>query len=221
MPIRLTVAILAITPGLFRLRYFLRKDKFKPEPKKLIIKMFIRWAIAVIPAALIEVGIESIIPIEFFWLVIVAPIVEELIKYLTMKRGITKHKHFDEPIDAMIYAVAVALGFATFENVSYIRDAYQSGMLEIVAGMRALISVPWHAIFASMRGYAVGVVHFSKAKINKKKIIFAWLSLAMLLHACLNFLSMINLRWALGMVVLMIVMWILFHKKLKKLMIKK
>jgi len=83
----------------------------------------------VIPAGLIESGIQWVIPMEFFILVVVASIVEELLKFFGMKLSIGKNKAFDEPIDGMIYAAAVGLGFASLENIFYVWDAWQNDML--------------------------------------------------------------------------------------------
>lgn len=86
MPHRVYILLAAIAPGLFWMRYIYKRDKFQPEPKKLILKCFLLGMLIVIPAGIIEVGIDNIIPSVFFGLVIVAPIVEELLKYFAMKK---------------------------------------------------------------------------------------------------------------------------------------
>jgi len=171
--------------------------------------------ISVIPAGIIELFVESVFPIELLSLAIVAPIVEEVIKYRTTNRVTKKNNAFDEPIDGIIYACVLALWFATMENIFYVWDAYQAGNFSSVATIRAILSVPGHALFASMWGYAMSLQKFTKNK--KKSFIFAWVSLAILLHAAMNFLTTISAAGAIGLIILLVFMRTLFHKKLKKL----
>ena len=215
MPTRLLILLAALAPIVFWLRFFYKRDKLNPEPKKLIIKAFIFGALMVIPAGLIESWIGYLIPAEFIILVIVAPIVEELLKFLGMKRSIGKHKAFDEPIDGIIYAAAVGLGFASVENIFYVREAYQTGMMGTVAIIRAIVTIPWHAIFAAMWGYAYSLVKFNK-KLEKKHILFRWLVLGMGLHAGLNFLTQVQIWGTVGMIGLVVLMWVLFGKRVRK-----
>ncbi len=219
MQLRIPFAIALLTPTFFRLRFFLKKDHLHPEPKKLIAKTFMRGMVIVIPAGMLEALIEWIIPVPLLTLVVVAPIVEEYFKYRAVKKTIFHHKAFDEPLDGIIYACAVGLGFATFENAFYLRDAYQVGMLWTVAILRAVVSVPGHAVFSSMWGYAMSKMKFSVNLSPKKKktIIRSGLILSMILHAALNFLATVQIIWALGLVFFVITMRIIFHKKLNKI----
>jgi len=217
MPWRIIILLAAIAPGVFWLWYFLRKDKLKPEPKKMLIRLFARGLVIVIPAALIEMGLEIIVPIEWIGLVVFAPVVEELLKFWITKKNIRKNKAFDEPIDGVIYAIVVALGFATFENVFYLWDAFQTDTFGAVAVVRALVTVPGHALFASMWWYALSKAKFGNLK-HPKRILLGGIGLGILFHAILNLLTLVAVWWAIGMMVLMIVLWLVFSKKLKKLL---
>lgn len=171
MTTRIRVLIAALAPGAFWLRFFYKRDKLNPEPKKLIARAFIMGAIVVLPAGFIEVMIEGIFPIPVFTLVVVAPIVEELLKFSGMRVSIGKHKAFDEPVDGIIYATAVGLGFATLENIFYVWDAWQEGMMGTVAIIRAIVTIPGHAIFAAMWGYAYSLAKFNP-KLKQKHIVW-------------------------------------------------
>ena len=48
---------------------------------------------------------------------IVIAVIEEVLKFYTGYLFIRKKPDFDEPVDAMIYLIAVGLGFATVENI--------------------------------------------------------------------------------------------------------
>ena len=70
-----------------------------------------------------------------------------------------RSKHFDEPVDGLVYASAAALGFATIENAIMLRD-HPIGWIWIA---RTAIALPAHVFFACAWGYALG-----RAKRNKR-----------------------------------------------------
>src|SRR5687768_8536069 len=63
-----------------------------------------------------------------------------------------RSKHFDEPIDGLVYGSAASLGFATIENAIMLRDHPFGG----VWIARTAIALPAHVFFACMWGYALG-----------------------------------------------------------------
>lgn len=60
-------------------------------------------------------------------------------------------RHFDEPIDGVVYSSAAALGFACVENWLTLRA--QVGLVWFV---RTLVALPAHVFFAAAWGYALG-----------------------------------------------------------------
>lgn len=65
-----------------------------------------------------------------------------------------RSKHFDEPVDGLVYASAAALGFACIENAITLRG-HAAGWIWIA---RTAIALPAHVFFACMWGYALGRV---------------------------------------------------------------
>ena len=63
-----------------------------------------------------------------------------------------RSKHFDEPIDGLVYAASAALGFACIENALTLRDN-PLGWIWIA---RTLVALPAHVFFACLWGYALG-----------------------------------------------------------------
>ena len=63
-----------------------------------------------------------------------------------------RSKHFDEPIDGLVYAASAALGFATIENALTLRE-HTLGWVWI---LRTLVALPAHVFFACAWGYALG-----------------------------------------------------------------
>ena len=110
--------LLGLVPALFWLWFWLREDKKNPEPILLIIITFIA-GMAVVPLALPLQKLASNLYIGanvmFIWVVI-----EETLKYAAALLVIFWNRAVDEPIDYIIYLIAIALGFAALENALFI-----------------------------------------------------------------------------------------------------
>jgi RsiW-degrading membrane proteinase PrsW (M82 family) len=65
-----------------------------------------------------------------------------------------RSKHFDEPVDGLVYASAAALGFACIENAITLRG-HPIGWIWVA---RTAVALPAHVFFACMWGYALGRV---------------------------------------------------------------
>lgn len=63
-----------------------------------------------------------------------------------------RSKHFDEPLDGLVYASSAALGFATIENALMLRE-HPFGWIWIA---RTAVALPAHVFFACAWGYALG-----------------------------------------------------------------
>ncbi|MCI0514888.1 PrsW family intramembrane metalloprotease [candidate division KSB1 bacterium] len=212
----LILVVLGFAPGIFWLWFFYKKDHLEPEPKKLIVQTFF-WGMAVaLPAAMIEIPFQFS---QFFFMVILAPVVEEIFKFCTVRFTVYRSAEFDEPMDGIIYAAAAALGFASIENAAYLIKTYDSTAassllpnLIALFFIRALLSVPAHALFSSMWGYALGWAKFSQSP-WRGALILKGLFLAMTLHAIFNLLLVTHPLIALGLLVLVFVMWRMVNRR--------
>lgn len=121
------VTVGTILPSLAWLFFFLKED-VHPEPKRLIIYVFSLGAISTIPVLLVQFGLQEFLNIFLTNLpaVVLLALSEEIFKFLAAWFGTRKDPAFDEPIDAMIYMVAAALGFATIENLFIIGNVLES-----------------------------------------------------------------------------------------------
>jgi RsiW-degrading membrane proteinase PrsW (M82 family) len=173
----LDLLFLAIAPTLFILLYIYKKDRYEPEPLYLVAWVFFLGALTVVPAGLIEL----LFPEGVFSSAVVAPIVEEGLKFLVVFFAIYRHPEFDEPMDGIVYATAASLGFATIENILYVIDG---GLA--VGIVRAIASVPGHVVFACIWGFALGTAKF-RPENERTGIILTGLFFGMLLHGIFNF----------------------------------
>ncbi len=211
--IPLMILALAFAPGVFWLWYFYKKDKLEPEPLHLIRNSFLWGAALVIPAALIEQPFLS--RSEVLATVIVAPVVEELCKFLVVWMTVYRNREFDEPMDGVVYAAATALGFASLENLFYLFSYREhAGPFVAVVVMRAFLSVPAHALFSSMWGYSLGFAKFADEK-AARRLILSGLLLAIGLHAAFNFACESGPFWALGMLIVVPLLWWLANRRIR------
>jgi RsiW-degrading membrane proteinase PrsW (M82 family) len=212
----IVLLLLALAPCLFMLWYFVHRDKYEPEPKKKILKIFLLGALMVIPAGLLEmavgagvdrfaVGIPHAFIMSFF---VIAPI-EELLKFFTVKKWIYRSLEFDEVMDGIVYTVAASLGFATIENILYV---LQHGVQVAIA--RAFLAIPGHAFFGALMGYYIGMAKFNKEK--ESTLLFKGIALAVFFHGLYDFLLLTQTVLALLVIVLIITLGFFVRKDLRK-----
>ncbi len=201
----------------FWMLYFDLKDYLNPEPRRLL---FVAFALGC-AAAFLSIGAYRVaeflglpvVPggtvagILFFCLVVVGPI-EEGGKFLVARAFVYRWRDFDEPIDGMVYASAVAIGFASVENVLYLSHL---GWVEQLA--RAAASPLTHSLFAAVWGFGVSKAFFSARSPASRWLWQAGtLVLAMALHGLYDFfIFAYNTGYISSLITL--VLWILFIRR--------
>lgn len=175
----------ALAPVVALAVYIYWKDKFDPEPRRMLWKAFFLGVFSIIPAIILEMIAKSLgwHQSDTLWKAFVhafigVALIEEASKQFMVQRFILKKKYFDEPFDGITYAVMVSLGFAALENVLY---SLQHGMG--VAIMRAFTAVPAHTTFGIVMGYFLGMYKFS----GKKRHVYMALGSATVLHGAYDF----------------------------------
>ena len=74
-------------------------------------------------------------PAKLFDAFILSGFVEELAKWVVLVAAVYHWDEFDEPLDGVVYGVAVALGFATLENMLFVTAA-RAGRRVAARGVR-------------------------------------------------------------------------------------
>jgi RsiW-degrading membrane proteinase PrsW (M82 family) len=187
----ITIAILPVIVLAF---VVYRADKYGKEPFGMLLKTFIFGALSIIPAALMErmlVMFTPPVPVVSgaYTGFVVAGCSEELWKLLLLLLAVWKSREFDEYYDGIVYACFVSLGFACFENLSYVfaQEAFEQAM--VTGSVRAVLSVPGHFLFGVMMGYYVALAKFD-ARHRGRYLILAFV-VPMLLHGTFDSLLMI------------------------------
>jgi RsiW-degrading membrane proteinase PrsW (M82 family) len=198
------ILLLAFLPGFAWLFFYLKEDPH-PEPKGLIAEVFINGAVFAFIAFFAETIIKklgwavefpktaasaSIIqPYTIIITILIFALIEELSKFAATYFTIRNKPEFDEPIDAMIYSVVAALGFATVENLGAILPANGEGLTLDTAvqtlSLRFVGATLLHTLAASFIGYYWAL---SIRYMGAKKYLIAGIILATLLHALFNYL---------------------------------
>lgn len=161
---------IALAPVVIILLTIYIKDKYEKEPVKLALTGTLYGVIASIPITFTEKYVTNFAPMEtsiyypFFISFIVASFVEETYKYIILKFLVWKNKNYNEPVDGILYAVFISLGFAMIENILYVFNPIIGGLYTAIG--RAIFSIPAHAIFGVYMGYYLSKEKFFKYKAN-------------------------------------------------------
>ena len=131
----------------------------------------------------------------FFRFFFVFAVIEEVFKFLAVYLVVRKSRFFDEPVDAMIYMITAALGFAMVENIAVALNA--SNIQEAIGAMtlRFVGATLLHVLTSGIVGY-----YWAKSLVLKNQflVIGRWpliikgLILASLLHMIFNYLILVS-----------------------------
>lgn len=163
----------ALLPCAIWLGIVYTRDRYEREPKTLVLGLFALSILAVIASALVE-GVLHLRPTSRFVAAALVGalgvgLVEEGAKFATMWLLVRRSSSLNEPVDGLIYASSVALGFAAFETTLYIVGTYHKDILLglpaqaalvkaflVVAPIRAFTGALGHMSFAGIVGEAYG-----------------------------------------------------------------
>lgn len=186
-------ALLAgILPATLWLIFWLREDNLHPEPRFLIISCFIAGMITVIFSYFFEKIAFDLLTDQTHRYITWAAI-EEVLKFVAVVLVALPSRYMDEPIDAMIYCITVALGFAALENTLFIFTSLDNGEIAkgIVTGnMRFFGATLLHIVCSAVVGFMVGITFYKNIFLRTLAIVVGVI-LATALHAAFN-LSIIN-----------------------------
>lgn len=159
--------------------YFLRKDKH-PEPIAWLFFAFVLGAPAVFLSYLTE-DLFSLLITKNFYFYLATALIEEFFKFLVVWVFIFPQRVVDEPIDAMIYMMVTALGFASTENIFYLKRAVTAEIWIII--FRFLGANFLHILASGLIGYGYG--YFMKTR-RTLPLAISFLS-GVILHFLYNF----------------------------------
>ena len=121
-----------ILPAVLWLWFWLREDDKHPEPEAMIVVTFIAGILSVIPTYFAESYVVRVVTNPTLILASWA-LIEEIMKFSAAYIAALRTRFYDEPIDAIIYLITAALGFAAAENFLFIVNS-QDAIGSILTG---------------------------------------------------------------------------------------
>ena len=175
--------LIALIPLAYTIPAFIWLDRLEPEPRAMRWNAFL-WGggISVLVASVANEYTDASFGTTAA-LVISAPVAEEIMKTLGIL-GAAKRNQIDSPLDGVVYAGYVGLGFAMVENIIYFSQAIADDDLGLVFVMRGLFSPFAHPFFTLWVGLAIGAA-VQKGR-SRRFAAVRGLFLAMALHASWN-----------------------------------
>lgn len=184
-----------LLPAVFWLWFWLKEDKLHPEPKALIFLSFLAGMLATACAYPIERFIaDHIVTADDFTLLFLWAVTEEGLKFIAIYVVALRTKYFDEPIDAVIYFITIALGFAALENTMFLFNPLGDGdaLATILLGnFRFVGATLLHVVSSGIVGVCFA---FAFYEMRKRRIVAGVIGLsgAIALHTLFNFFIIIT-----------------------------
>lgn len=180
--------VLGFAPGLFWLWFLRRKDDLEPEPKRLVLAVFLAGCGSAAIVLALRPTLEQFIPVgpaalaDFVDAFAVTALVEELVKFAAFFAVAFWHRQLNEPLDGIIYGSAAGLGFASVENVLYVQLTEDPSLLLA----RTFTATLAHAACSGMLGFCVGMTRMRRRL--RRRWLIAWgLGVAVLLHGTYDY----------------------------------
>jgi len=205
-----------------------RYDRIEPESIRHLVQVglvgggvSIAAAVAMNEAVRVGLGLDmdvfedaaGISPMRLLVFCVSVGVIEETAKSIAAVQTTRRLGDLNEPVDAMMYAMTVALGFASFENVIY---AMRFGSDVLLA--RFLWPVPAHMAYAALWGYGLAHARFARPERPRWIVMAPSVLGAAAIHAGANYLLFLQetVTAALSLIVLTLLA-VLAHVRLRRL----
>lgn len=187
-----------VVPIIFWSIYHYHKDRHLPEPASHLLLAFGLGVVAAGLAKLMYLGLDplglrydalelaetNVLGLAAYALLAIGPI-EELAKLLPFVIVIVRLKEFDEPLDGIIYASFIALGYAAVENYLYLEY-----LTPLESAARGFASPVVHILFASIWSHCITDAWLAGRSITKSLV--KGFLLAAMLHGLYDFLVLLS-----------------------------
>ncbi len=183
-----------LVPFLFWAAYHYYHDRHRPEPVgNLILTVLLGVGAAYLNQAMYAglgvIGLrfdalllaEENMPGLFAYAVLGIGVTEELSKLLPFLLVVLRFRAFDEPVDGIVYASFLALGFSLVENIHYLQ--FLTPLESIARGFAGPLV---HIVFASVWGYHIGIARHAGESVLRAAI--TWFAISAVLHGIYDFI---------------------------------
>ncbi|MCX6790693.1 MAG: PrsW family glutamic-type intramembrane protease [Candidatus Gribaldobacteria bacterium] len=213
--------LLGLAPSLIWLLFYLKKDKH-PESNWMVLTTFLLGMAGALLILVLELAVQALLNYlgagitvlaqnnstypQTAWLLanshwlsllisifLAGAIIEEYIKYRTVRFWLKRNSEIDEPLDLMLYMIIGALGFAAMENILVLHN---QNFTAVLTTQSAFLIIGWRFISATfLHALCSGIIGFfwalSICQTPNKKSYLGWgIVLAILLHGLYNWAIM-------------------------------
>ena len=195
---RVALILPVIVPVVFWAAYHYHKDRHLPEPPGNLLLCFALGVLAAGVSKSAYIGLEPLglrfdaaalaaenpLGLLAYAMLAIGPI-EELAKLLPFLLVVLHLKAFDEPLDGIIYASFIGLGYAAAENFHYL-----DFLTPVEAAARGFASPVIHILFASIWAHWISMAWLAGRPLFRPGLI--GLTIAITLHGLYDFLVLLH-----------------------------
>ena len=216
-----------VLPIIFWAVYHYHKDRHLPEPIGNLLLAFVLGVVAAGVSQALYMALEPLglrfdagaladttsLGLFAYALLAIGPI-EEFSKLLLFVLVVIRFDAFDEPLDGIIYASFVGLGYAAVENWQYL-----DYLTPLEAAARGFASPVVHMLFASIWGYWIARAHLARRPVFLASL--GGFAIAASLHGLYDFMVLLKPYSALPCAALLVtVIWLWRLKVMRELHIE-
>ena len=222
----IVLVLAAVLPAALLMLKVYRSDRLEREPFGLLWKLLVAGILSSLLALVVERFLISLLDkvvtknytlYMFLLYFVVVAYAEEGAKYFQLKRNTWVSSEFNCQYDGVVYAVFVSLGFALWENISYVMNY---GVRTAI--IRAFTAIPGHACFGVFMGVFYGIARkYENRRLLQKAKAYRVLAVVVpaVLHGAYDYIASVragNEGFIAFIAVLFILSWILVSRLAKQ-----
>lgn len=176
-----------LLPALLWLWFWLREDNLHPEPRERVMKTFIAGMCVVLFVLPVQVFFSNTVEHESSKYLMWA-FTEEAFKLIAAWIVAISTDVMDEPIDAVIYMITVALGFAAIENTLFIlKPIFEGDIIRsiVTTNLRFIGATLLHVVSSASVGLCIAMAYYHSRETRRIALVTG-LILATALHTAFN-----------------------------------
>jgi RsiW-degrading membrane proteinase PrsW (M82 family) len=151
--------VLALVPAALWLLLFYQQDRKEPEPKRIVLRVFLFGALMASGAGQpiiqdlfrVDEWLHGGVWLRLAGLILVVGFTQEFFKYAAVRYTVFPTADFAGRVDGIIYGVAAGLGYATALNLAYVIS--HEGVVPFVGSLQMVNTALIGAGFAAVTGY--------------------------------------------------------------------
>lgn len=158
VPLLAVGTILALVPALLWLIFFYQQDRKEPEPKRVVLRVFLFGALMaggagqpIIDLFRVDEWVQGSAWLRLAALILIVGFTQEFFKYAAVRYTVFPTADFGGKLDGIIYGVAAGLGYATALNLVYVLS--HQGVVLFVGSLHMADTALAQAGFVAITGY--------------------------------------------------------------------